>query len=148
MNTIRAYRETSASIGGGTDCWVFVEPPLAPDFARSLVAELYALARPVGLGEVEASTRKKAPTERTLEASMRESGLNTRGNRRRRGEHWFDYVGGYRIKVSFLPLGLELVPEFPAAWYHPGWPVVSSVEFEEMYGDGALESAVRLALTR
>lgn len=140
--SIHSYREPSTSIGGGIDCYVFIEPPTNPEFERRLLMELLAIARPVGLGAIEAMGRRLEEIDDTLREGLIKS-------RRRDGCFNFDYVNGYRIKVRYYPTGLSVWPDTDLTdpgYRHPGWPLLASTEFEEMYGEGSLAQVAALAL--
>lgn len=137
---------------GGTECLIWLPDELPDDFPKRLLNELVALAEPVGLGAIEAYGRRGESLEGLLDTAVRAAGMDQRGQRRWDSRYWFDYVAGSRIKVSFYEDGIPVFeddPEGPDALclLYKGKPAVTSLEFEAMYGEGALEGAVRLALT-
>lgn len=134
--------------GDGKVTYVWIDEVLPPDFERRLLTELLALSEPVGFGAVEALGRKSETMDAILDEGLQKAAFNHRGHRNIDEAYRFDYVSGYRIKVEYLPLGLSIFEDSPEIHLrNPGMPLVVSSEFDEMYGDGALAGAIKLALT-
>lgn len=138
------YREDGDQIW----CRIWLDEPVPGDFLERLLGELLAFASPVGLGKIEAHARRHDDQAVVLAENIHTAAHTSSGHRRLRNHFWFDYVAGNRVKVSFLPEGVlgegDEDPEETSP--HPLLPMVSSTEFEEMYGHGSLEGAVRMAL--
>ncbi|TYR36423.1 hypothetical protein FY036_00960 [Mesorhizobium microcysteis] len=129
--------------------YIWINERVPPEFERRLLNELLALSEPVGLGAIEAHGRKGEALNAILDEGLREAAHDHRGRRRQDDAFHFDYVCGYRIKVDYLPFGISIYEDSPELHLrYPGMPVVVSSMFDREYGKGALEGAVRLALSQ
>ncbi|MDH6233782.1 hypothetical protein M2281_004395 [Mesorhizobium soli] len=129
--------------------YIWINERLPPVFERRLLNELLALSEPVGLGVIEAHVRKGNTINSILDEGLRQAAHDHRGRRRIDDAFRFDYVCGYRIKVDYLPFGISIYEDSPELHLrYPGMPVVVSSVFDLEYGKGALEGAVRLALSQ
>lgn len=135
--------------GDRTVTYIWIDEVLPANFERWLLNELLALSEPVGLGAIEAYARKGDDVfNAVLDEGLREAAHNHRGRRHLDDAFHFDYVCGYRIKVDYLPMGISIYEDSPELHLrYPGMPVVISSAFDRQYGEGALECAVRLALS-
>lgn len=128
--------------------YIWIDEKMPANFERRLLNELLALSEPAGLGAVEAHARKSHAFNTILDEGLYGATHDHRGKRHRDDAFHFDYVSGYRIKVDYLPFGISIYEDSPELHLrHPGMPVVISSAFDRQYGDGALEGAVRLALS-
>ena len=132
-----------------TDEWgavrIRLEEHVGSDFAERLLAELLAFARPHGRGAIAAEQTRDLSVDEMVAEGIRAASLDMNGMRHGNGLLCFDYVAGHRVKVLFHPAGLKDLQGRPVEG-DKGFPVVVSREFDLMYGPGALENAVRLAL--
>ncbi|MFU0505268.1 hypothetical protein [Pseudaminobacter sp. NGMCC 1.201702] len=134
--------------GERTVTYIWIDEVLPADFERRLLNELLALSEPVGLGAIEALARKGDAFSAILDEGLHQASHDHRGRRRHDDAFHFDYVCGYRIKVDYLPFGISIYEDSPELHLrYPGMPVVVSSVFDREYGEGALEGAVRLALS-
>lgn len=133
------------------ECLIWLDEALSPSFPHDLLNELLALSKPVGLGAIEADGHRNASLTAILGEAVRHAGHDHRGRRNWDLAYNFDYVAGYRIKVFYYEEGMPVFEdddtEDPLYLRYRGIPVVISREFDEMYGAGALEGAVQLALS-
>lgn len=141
-------RRPFEGICGGMHCRIWLDAPAPATFAEFFLAELVALAAPAGLGHVEALARRREDEAAKLSEALRHAIQAPNGQKNHGDRHVFDYVSGYRIKVTFWPKGLPEGYEDTGCASRHGLPLISSVEFEQMYGKGSLEGAARLALDR
>ncbi len=140
------YREIGEASGLDV-LYIWIDEPLPADFERKLLSELLALAEPVGFSEFEAAVRKSENAQSILDKGVRDATFDYRGKRRFDDMLLFDYVSGYRLKVEYFPFGLSIIEDTPAFQkQNPGMPLVVSSEFNKMYGEGALQGAIKLAL--
>jgi hypothetical protein len=132
-----------------TESIIWLDNALPSDFAKRLLNELLGIASPIGLGAIEASARKHEPLDTLIEGAVFQAGSDSRGQRNWDHSYNFDYVAGYRIKVVYYEKGFPDYGEVDGsdAMYskHPGTPMITSIAFDNMYGEGALENAVTLA---
>jgi hypothetical protein len=125
---------------------VFITEPVGEDFPVRLLNELFALARPMGIGQLAAFDHRKDDLETTLVYEVRKASFGLDGRTLPFGMIAFDYVHGHRIAVKMYPQGFPYGAGREVAHDHPGLPVVIAPDFDRMYGEGALVNAVRLAL--
>ncbi len=146
-DVIVMHETYEAVYGPRTICAIFLRPPLPEDFAHRLLNELLAVARPVGLGKEVARGMRQVSIDEVVAAGVEEarSDPNRADRQRPDGLYLFDYVAGYRIKVQLYPNGLEPTEGTPLSLVRPGWTMVSSFDFDGMYGAGTLERLVRIA---
>ncbi|MNU47210.1 hypothetical protein D3C71_360930 [compost metagenome] len=132
-----------------TDEWkmvrVFLDEPLPADFGERLLLEMMQIAKPYGRGALEAEATIRKDLGEIVASGMKKSRVDLNGLPHDHGAIHFDYVAGHRLKVSFYPRGLldECGRPVPL---DRGFPVVISRDFDMMYGDGALENVIRVAL--
>lgn len=132
-----------------TDEWgmvrVFLDEPLPADFGERLLLEMMQIARPYGRGALEAEATIRKDLGEIVASGMKKSRVDFNGMPHDHCAIHFDYVAGHRLKVSFYPRGLldECGRPVPL---DRGLPVVISRDFDIMYGGGALEGVIRVAL--
>jgi hypothetical protein len=124
---------------------VFLDEALPDDFAERLLLEMMQIAKPYGRGALEADATSRTDIGDIVAKGVRKSRVDLNGLPHDHGAIHFDYVAGHRLKVSFYPRGLldERGRPVPA---DRGLPVVVSKDFDMMYGAGALENVIRVAL--
>jgi hypothetical protein len=124
---------------------VFLDEPLPNDFASRLLLEMMQIAQPYGRGALEAEATGRTDLGEIVDKGLRKSMVDLNGLPHDHGAIHFDYVAGHRLKVSFYPKGLldEQGRPVPA---DRGMPVIVSRDFDMMYGDGAMENVIRVAL--
>lgn len=126
---------------------IHIDEPLPGDFAARLLKEMLQIARPYGASHrvANAVVANKIDIDDIVAIGLRASSVDFNKRPHPNDAIHFDYVGGLRIKVSFLPNGTR-DHDGKLVGGDPGLPVVRSRDFDDMYGDGALEAVVRLAL--
>lgn len=126
------------------DLFVFIEEQLPPAFEMLLLNELLAVARSEGPGGALSSQQKSEALLSILEQALNEAQFDAEGRRYANGAYRFGMVDGHHIGVAYLPSGLP--SDSPVGVRRAGLPVVVSGDFDRIYGAGALEDAVRIAL--
>lgn len=140
-------------------CRIWLDEPVPDDFAERLLVELLAFGEPVGLGVVEAFARRKENLSDIITEAVHKAAHTPHGRRNLYDAFYFDYVAGNRIKVYYLPHGRPIEEDDeeeeayksdidPVMRENAHRPMIDSVEFEDMYGFGSLEGAVKMALAR
>lgn len=124
----------------------YFDEPLPDDFAARLLTELYALSKPMRAGLLGAHASREKSVDDIVAEGLRKSRVDIGGATHRNGSYYFEYVGGHRIKVDFHPNGhLDQWGE-PTALDRGRLPVVVQRDYDEMYGQGTTEAAIKLAL--
>ncbi|MCJ8506615.1 hypothetical protein MUU53_01675 [Rhizobium lemnae] len=147
---MQVVRREHSGMAGGTECLIWLTPRPDEDFPNRLLNELLAISSPVGLGNIEAASRRRDALNAIIIQGVGIASLNNHGERRSDESYYFDYVNGHRIKVFYYPNGIPVTgdetDEDMLYLLHKGQACIVSLEFEKSYGEGALENAVRLAL--
>ena len=126
---------------------IHLDEPLPQDFAARLLREMIQIARPYGASRrvAEAVEDNQTDMDDIVAAGLRSASVDYGGHPHANGDIHFDYVAGLRIKVSIMPNGSRDLSGNPTE-HDMGYPIVKSRDFDQMYGEGALEGVVRLAL--
>jgi len=126
---------------------IFLDERIPPDFPARLLREMIQIARPFGAGRLAAADAeaRQMDIEDLVAAGIRSASVDFGGRPHSNDAIHFDYVAGHRIKVSYFPRGILDDAGRPME-LDRGLPVVKSRDFDQMYGEGALEGVIKLAL--